>query len=433
MVNQDNEVVKVDLNETDDTLTHKISTTTEKKKKKNKNKNRKKKKKSPLDEPSTLNDELNYTYNYGNVINVKVDTSKPWTEATLGKYLKDSGFVKGSYNTPSNKAQMTPFYVKFANKLLSRSLSQLSNCLISFPLPEAGNGKDDLEKAYDSIGSPMFEGIMLPFLPPSDMMMGTLLVVAAYVMGFPRFGRGSIPDVIKTTLVQFCSEIPRDLPDLSAKIKDTFNRFFGHVDNQLKVVWDKNTMTQYLLNNGIRKYSTTKYPPAQDNFNIIIELCRMIKKTIIRSNPDNYIRRFTQETSLELVNVIPNETVESALDRLGRMSVPSWNPEKGWPLDQTLRQCILGVTLLAFETGVVNYIHPGLIDGCIKKEIVAVLEFPCFDDVDDLPTASNRINSILADVIINHVYYIEEFKKFVDQDTFDYCPTRLNINYSDDD
>ncbi|EGG13437.1 hypothetical protein DFA_11198 [Cavenderia fasciculata] len=191
-----------DLITTTTTTTSTTSTTTTKTEEKKKKKNERitKRKKIGFIEPGTIvegvNDEQNFHYHYGPVVNVKgVDTSKPWNEEILGQYLKDAGFVRGSASSASKKAQITPNFIQFSDKL-GQLISCVNGICNSHPfkrLKLTGNGKIDLENALSAIGSfELFEKTQ-PRLPPSYTTMTTLFVVAAYIMGLPGFGAGPLP------------------------------------------------------------------------------------------------------------------------------------------------------------------------------------------------------------------------------------------------
>ncbi|EGG13439.1 hypothetical protein DFA_11200 [Cavenderia fasciculata] len=375
------------------------------KKKNNNNKKKKKKRKTKVAyvEPGTLvvgiNDEHNHIYNYGNVIDVKgVDTSKPWTEEILGRYLKDAGFVKGSGNTPSNKAEMTPYYVKFANKFLflANNFRHYRRIIGHFnPIELTGNGMKDFELAYDWIGSSLFED-MKNGQPPSCEIMTTLLLVAAYLMGFPGFGRGSLPKY-KNILVKMNKEIPRDPSQLFIKIKYYYYRYYGLPDQQRSVVWDKDKLTQYLQHNGIRKYSPTRYTKTVENIHYITSLAKFMMEVIITNTESNDV---LIKIKMEKEKVKQIESVESALERMARMAIPHWSKrEDRWAIYMKIN--CAAITLLAFQTGIQDYVYPPLIDGYLKEELLNDLEYDnlAFEN-DDIKTMSFSIYHFLAKSLI---------------------------------
>ncbi|EGG13454.1 hypothetical protein DFA_11215 [Cavenderia fasciculata] len=358
---------------------------------------RKKNKKTPFVEPGIevagVNDECNYPYRYGNVIDVKgVDISKDWTEEILGQYLKEAGFVRGSEKSPSIKAEITPICIQFAT-LLMNEISRLLDQDLEFTLNRTGNGKMDLDRAFTGMATPLF-GVMQRHLPPSYTYMATLFVVSAYVMGLPGYGRGPLANIVKVMLVEMNKEIPRNHPYLLAKIKYTNNRYYSLVYQQRFVEWDKPKLTQYLLNNGIRKFSTTKYPATQDNFNYqqlkvkwdrekitkylqhngvrqlrtdkypptkenfncIIALCKAIIGAFIMKNNTNL---YTSEQVMEMLQR-DQETVESALDKMGRMALPYWELDEEWAFNfhttnkekvEAAFDTILGTAQKLYENG----------------------------------------------------------------------------------
>ncbi|EGG13449.1 hypothetical protein DFA_11210 [Cavenderia fasciculata] len=353
------------------------------KKKKNRNI-----KKTPFVEPGTevagVNDEHNYQYNYGNVIEVKgVDIKKNWTEATLGQYFKDAGFVKGSGNTPRNKAEITPFFIKFASKLMSMLQKEDGKVLC---LELTGNGMKDFDNAFNLIG---LEQLLHPGMPPSYKRMATFLVVSAYVMGLPGFGRGSLPNIIKDTLVlEMNREIPRNYPDLIIKIQYTWNRYYGLAEQHRLVQWDTQKLAVFLQGNSIRQYSTTRYPRTQRRVDRIIALSHLVICLIIKYekiNPKDVM--------------IKDESVESAIDNMGRLAIRYWNSRQHYAF--FMKNYTLAVSLIAFQTGISHFVYPPLIDGYLKQEILNNLEFPHLrmDDGD--------INECFHDIY----YYLNEKKK----------------------
>ncbi|EGG13453.1 hypothetical protein DFA_11214 [Cavenderia fasciculata] len=357
------------------TTTNTTTTSSEKKKKKNKKKKKK----------TQLGSDDEHTYNYGNVI----DTNKEWNEEILGQYLKDAGFVRGSLdNTPANNkvAEMTPIYVDFTNKVVSKALHISGGSKDAhYKLEQSGNDMIDYGKAFNLIGGyiDIFESLG-PYMPPSYTKMTCLLVVAAYVLGLP--GYGSFVNNVKHTLVEMNKEIPRGIHDLSIKIR--YNRFYGLPDQQ-KLVWDKSKLTQYLLTNSIRKYSTTKYPPTKDNFNHIIKICKWVMNLITK----NLGSVMKQGRALELQRQLDRATVEEALQIVGRMAFPLWKARDKWALD--MRLYLLFITLLAFQSGVINYIHTPLIIDSLQPETLNSLEHPFYDFDVDIPSSFMRIHNSL--------------------------------------
>ncbi|EGG13438.1 hypothetical protein DFA_11199 [Cavenderia fasciculata] len=331
-------------NTTTSTTTTTTITKKEEKKKKKKNERITKKKKIGFIEPGTIvegvNDEQNFHYHYGPVVNVKgVDTSKPWTEEILGQYLKDAGFVRGSASSASKKAQITPNFIQFSDKL-GQIICCVNGICNSHPfkrLKLTGNGKIDLENALSAIGSfELFEKTQ-PRLPPSYTTMTTLFVVAAYIMGLPGFGAGPLPNIVKHTLVKMNSEIPRGGHYLLVKIHYSLNLFYAEVDQHYDVVWDQSMLTKFLLGN--------------------------------------------------------NESIESALQEMGRAILPFWDSDEGW--SENLSQALFMATLLAFQTGINNYVYPPSINSCLKTFILRHLEFPVFDYDDDPSVPHSQILSLL--------------------------------------
>ncbi|EGG13448.1 hypothetical protein DFA_11209 [Cavenderia fasciculata] len=312
-------VIKNIQDQATSTTTTNLIQSEEKKKKKKKKKNKKIQK-----ETLATDDEPEQKINYGNVVDVKVDTSKPWTEDTVGQFLSDAGFVRGSGNTPRNKADITPIYIKFASKLLSM-LSKDGGKLLCLEL--TGNGMNDLDNAFNLIGS---RAVLQPSLPPSFYKMASYLVVAAY-------------------------------------IQSTYHQYYGLADQQLKVVWDKTNLIQYLQTNTIRQYSTTKHPATPSNLKRINKIATLITLFIIKNS-----------------NIIPTHnpydktlTVDSAIDYMGRMAIQEWKTQAMWT--RYMKRLVLSVTIIAFETGVQEFVYPPLIDGCLKQEILNNLEFPHFN------------------------------------------------------
>ncbi|EGG16762.1 hypothetical protein DFA_07740 [Cavenderia fasciculata] len=372
-----NEENQQDNSSTTTNISSPTTTTTkkeEKKKKKKKNKN-KIRKKAPYVEPGDIvkgvNDEHTVIYDYGNVINVKnVDTNKEWNEAILGKYLKDAGFVKGLYNSASIKSWMTPIYIQFANKLLSHLPRKDGK---SPAVPITGHGQTDFNAAFNTISSETF-GNILPNMPSSYKMMTSLLVVAAYVLGFSGFGRGGyLPNIVKHTLVENNAVIPRDFPDLARKVQYHFNVYYGLSGQQVQVVWDKTKLTKYLENNVIRKYTTTKYPATELNITYIITLCKSVMSQIYKLE--------NKSIPKDILDV-DIEKVELVIDMMGSMAKPYWNEQDiFW---YKMRMIILQITLIAFQTGIPNYVHIPLIDSCLKQEIIDHLENPIYEFKKDL-------------------------------------------------
>ncbi|EGG13451.1 hypothetical protein DFA_11212 [Cavenderia fasciculata] len=339
-----------------------ITTTTlptdgEKKKKKNK-KNKKKSPEKTFIQPGEyvkgLTDEKDHIYNYGNVFTVKgADTSKPWTEETLGKYLKDAGFVRGSDTMPYLKAALSPLYLKFAFRL-------------NQDLERTGHGQTDLDMAYSIFGDVLVES---DHIPSSFSIMVSLFVAAAYIIGLPRFGRGDLPNVVKKTLVKMNQEIPRKGVDIGKKIEYTFNKYFGFPDQHRFIEWDLAKMNQYLKFNSVKQFTTTKYPPTEHNLDRVGMLCKMVMAIIIAKDINN---KDTQQTG--------KDPIEMELESMGRMILPLWNSKQDWMVD--LKIDFVAITLLAFQTGVVNFIYPPLIDPYVKLVILNQLDHGLFN-IDD--------------------------------------------------
>ncbi|EGG13445.1 hypothetical protein DFA_11206 [Cavenderia fasciculata] len=377
---------EIDQIQKNDTKVHQSTTTTtttneelkeeeeggKKKKKNNARTGRGKLNKTLIVEPGSvlagINDEQDYIYDYGNVITVKgVDISKPWTEEKLGKYLKDAGFVKGSANTASNKAEMTPFYLQFSNRVVSIILSHQGKFDQFKNMTLTGNGSTDFNNAFSSIATEAFER-MRTNLPPSYGFITALLVVGAYQMGVSGFGRGSLPNIVKHSLVERNKEIPRDLPELYTKLNYTFNIYHCIVDQQYKVVWDKTKMTEYLQKNGVRQFRTNRYQRTKHINDNIIDLCKLVMNLIFRNTKSK--------------EPVPRmDTVESAIDKMGRLAHRHWNSKEQW-IHQMILYVVL-ISLIAFQAGIQDYIYTPLIDGCVKREILNNLEYPSYDFGDD--------------------------------------------------
>ncbi|EGG18211.1 hypothetical protein DFA_03698 [Cavenderia fasciculata] len=262
-------------------------------------------------------------YDYGNVIDVQVDIDKEWTEEILGQYLKDAGFVRGSDNTPSNKARLTPVCVVFANRVFLQ-VASFQNKDEALQVQRSGNGLEDYNKAFKAIGSPILK-LLYPFLPPSIIWLATLLVVGAYITGLPGYGRGTLPNTVKRCLVAMNREIPRNHSNLMDKIMYVWNRFHCLPDYQRLVEWNQAKLTQYLKNNTLRQYSTTRYPSTQDNWDRIVILCKLMTTLIVvPNNPQHYSPEFALNFLLE------GESAQSAMIRMGRMALPHWDQQDKW-------------------------------------------------------------------------------------------------------
>ncbi|EGG13442.1 hypothetical protein DFA_11203 [Cavenderia fasciculata] len=231
------------------------------------------------------------------------------------------------------------------------------------------NGKEDYVACFSFIGSEILAK-MGTRVPPSYYMMATLLVVAGYTMGFPNYCQGRFIDTIKHTLVKMNKEIPRTMPDLAIKIQHLYNRYYGMVDRQRTIVWDKIKLTHYLKNNSIREYNPTRYPPTKENFERIIGITKLIMI-------DVYMNTFSKDKPVD-----DADSVEVILEKMGRMVLPHSNIQEDWAKDVMMN--VLSVTLLAFQAGVVNYVYPPLIDGYLKSVVLDYLEYPMFIYKDDL-------------------------------------------------
>ncbi|EGG23215.1 hypothetical protein DFA_05347 [Cavenderia fasciculata] len=304
----------------------------EKKKKKKKKNKKKKRLGTPYVEPGTIvegvNDEHNYTYDYGNVV-----------------------------DPPDEEDDMRMLKV-------------------------TGNPAADFTRAYSVIGSPFSEMWKL-VLPPSFVTMQALLVVASYVLKFPGYGRGTLPNTVKHVLVKMIREVPRLFPDLGIKIRYFHNKYYGLGDQQRTVKWDLAKMSQYLQGNSIRQYSTTRYSDTQDSHDCCIAICKAIMGAIIMKNNQSI---YTEEQVKQLLEQ-EETSVEAALDQMGRMGLPHWRTLSDYVLH--MRMYVLVVTLMAFQSGVKNYVSPVLIDG-LQTEILDTLEFAHFQFDQDMQTTFNK-------------------------------------------
>ncbi|EGG13440.1 hypothetical protein DFA_11201 [Cavenderia fasciculata] len=336
----------------------------EKKKKKKKDK---KKRSSSLSAPyfepgefvKGLPDEKDYVYNYDNVIDVQVDTEKQWTEATLANYLKDAGFVRGSldgYQYKKSRSNIIPLFIHFTNKILFQAGKHHNNGVFQVGGENSKVVREEFVEAFSFIGSDVL-GKMGTRLPPPYCMMATLLVVAGYTMGFPNYCQGRLADTIKHTLVKFNLEIPRNHQDLAIKTQYHYNRYFSMVDKQRMVEWDKSNLTNYLKYNLIGQYSTTRYPPTEENYERIIAMSKMIMIEVFFNNYNN-----------EDKPVDDTDSVEVVLCKMGHMVYKYWAKQDEWAHDMRIR--VLVVTLLAFQTGLVNYFFPPLIPDYIKSVVL---------------------------------------------------------------
>ncbi|EGG13446.1 hypothetical protein DFA_11207 [Cavenderia fasciculata] len=311
------------------------------------------------------------------------NTTKNWNEATLEQYLKNAGFVRGSDNTPSYKAELISISIQFVQCVLTEAYKDSDEKLITLTL--TGDGDVDFESAFTIFGSPY--SLLWEYLPlPSYNFMLSLLVVGAYVMGLPGYGCGCIPYSIKRHLEKLMIDIdiPRNMSDLGETITKSFNENYCLIQQkQLRsVVWDKTKMEHYLFYNNIRLFSTTRYAATEENLFCTIALCKAIMGNIIMNNNPTI---YTVEQTKEVVQ--REETVNEALDRLGCMALQHWKTEKVW-WAINMKMNVLGVTLMAFQTGVFH-VYPPLIPH-LQSEMLNFLPHPYFEFSDDIQTTFNK-------------------------------------------
>ncbi|EGG16763.1 hypothetical protein DFA_07741 [Cavenderia fasciculata] len=322
-------------------------------------------------------------------------TTTTTTISTLNSNQVMLALSKAHYAGSSTKAAMTPIYIQFAEKLLS-FIACSRQCCENYQCVEiTGNGKIDLNNAINVLSCQLFQE-KNDTIPPSYTLMASLLVVLSYLMGLSGFGRGCIPNIVKKTLVEKNAVIPRIGSELYTKINYCWNRYYALVDQHHKIVWDQSKMTQYLLNNGIRQFSTSKFPTNPENLRNIYIPCKMvvsvINKTILGMDGQK----------ANTPPVVDIEAAESVIQEMGRMILPLWkSTEKATDFKKAIIISVIKITLLAFETGITNYIYNPLIN-YLKSDILLHLEHNCFDFKDEIDSTSK----IFVQILYNLVEYL---------------------------
>ncbi|EGG23444.1 hypothetical protein DFA_05577 [Cavenderia fasciculata] len=195
--------------------------------------------------------------------------------------------------------------------------------------------------------------------------------------------------------------IPRINPYLTGMLLNTNQSYRVHVDEQLNIVWDKDAMTTYLMTNSICKYTRTRYPQTEQT---VSRLGLLSKLTMAIHIVQNNRAKFPKKQWIKIMKQA--ESLEMAIDKLGKMALPYWKVHQQWA--EEMRRAVLMITLLAFQMGVNKYIHPPLVD-LIKMQIMDQMEFIEFDNVEDFDTKYNHVWKRIQPLCVGECAGLQQF------------------------